>query len=1101
MRRLASIALCLLLLLSSNAWGQHYGGSERAALFALVQASLEELDRLAGFQHDALWIELRGLRRDAGAPPKRNDAWKLGLDALSGKIGDELGDLAAPSPLHARQDAIGIRTEAALGRPNCPEEQKLEPHCVLSPWLSTRSRSFHTIEKTHYFRGQSNTPQGVRMSASFVAERDATQVAIHFSAEAWAQAGGDILLGSQGRARERRVRAQGGGGGPAANSGRMHVRALLDGEPAQPSSVVFAAGPARNSRSFIFTATVDKGIHTVEMQWMTDNKTTAWMRNANLLVRTAREGLPTNGTLTTLQKNGQTSHAQNAWADIPDMHAWVYSTGSSIINASLSAVAWITGCGSLALRALSDGMVAQPADQVFARGDVKRARTATFGFTALPKGWHQIRFQWLASVGSAFMKRRSLALSNHFASDTHPTHSFVAAPSGPAIENSQPLPPLLIPDMQTQVFVPEKGNGEVAVLFDAEVSASFGAQVSAFLEVDGQIASEAAAQLADGGDSGQTRSYVFEAKHLAPGLHVLALRWNATGGTGFMGDRSMSVLSETGFIPDIAEAPRFGGGHIGVDQDEIGGIEPLIGRRRILTLLWDPHLCAGDLGSVGGGPCDEPHTSDIPPEKVRHALYGHGEDPGDIVPDIGDFALNNVRSYYLGMSGGRFAIRDAGVLGWFDALRPAGHYFGGGHATCDEPNDGFEHTDQELVAEAVHLADPQVDYSQYDVNGDGELSTNELGILVVVPRNTNSGSSQQPLRQSECAGTRMQRDGVLLPRAVIKWNSNLIESMGVHQFAVAAHELMHLLAGLDDIHLGGVIFASGEVLDDPANTGASFVTDLSHPDDDRWDLYTLRFTSGSLAGQSKTIQNFDAFTGEISLTSPLSDPPPPGTSFEVRENHATYPASFSLMASNSGTTTHLDPLNKLALGWVTPRIVEAGGTYDVEVVEDSDQVLILPRTNNEQGPEEFYVVENRFNNRPGHYDSLIGGAGIAVWHIVSGPPDNLVAPLGVPQAAFDAANASSTTPETMGQQGRRGIRLIKPWTGIWSDGGAVSDPDDDELWDWTDYPLQSAPCPNPVLPDAFFENTLSWADCNASGYRLEMLSPVLETMPVRVEVP
>jgi hypothetical protein len=361
--------------------------------------------------------------------------------------------------------------------------------------------------------------------------------------------------------------------------------------------------------------------------------------------------------------------------------------------------------------------------------------------------------------------------------------------------------------MQTQVFVPARGNGDLAVIFDAEVSASFGAEVTAFLEVDGQIVKEAAAQLADGGDAGQTRSFVFEAKHLTPGLHDVALRWNATGGTGSMGDRSMSVLSEVGYIPDIAEAPRFGGGHIGVEQDNIGGLEPLIGRRWILAILWDPDLCS--LVRVGDT-CDEPLSEDIPPLKVFRALYGHGEDPGDIVPDIGDFALNNVRSYYLGMSSNRFTIRDAGVLGWFDALKPADHYFGGGHPSCDEQNDGFGHPDQEFVAEAVHLADPQVDFSLYDVNRDGKLSTNELGIVVVVPRKTNNGSSQQPLRENECADTRMQRDGVVLPRSVIKWNTNLLVEKGEHQFAVAAHELMHLLAGLDDVHLGGgVVFETG----------------------------------------------------------------------------------------------------------------------------------------------------------------------------------------------------------------------------------------------------------------------------------------------------
>jgi hypothetical protein len=658
MTRSAWVVLCLVLLVPAAPWAQQQNESDLDGLFRLVSRSLTELDEQAGFRHDELWRALLELRS------ADTRTLKAGLDALSEQIGDELGDLAAPSPQQARQDSIGIRTEAALGRPNCPEDQKLEPHCIESSWLSTQSPAFHTIEKTHFFRGDSPTHQGVRMTASFVAERDDTEVAIYFSAEAWVLGGGDVRA-ADGPGVGGGIGNPGGGGsgGPFATP-RMHIRALLDAEPAQPSSVVFAAGPARNSRSFVFTATVARGIHTVEMQWKTDNKSTAFMRNASLLVRSGRGDLPLNGTLKTLRATNQVSQGQGAWADVPGMSAWVYSTGSSVVNATLSAESWIVGGGSLALRARAGNTASQPGDQILARGNVKRARTASFGFTDLPKGWHEIRFQWLATSGTAYLKKRSLVLSNHFDSDTHPTHPFVAAPSGAPDENSQPLPPLPIPHMQTQVFVPARGNGELAVIFDAEVSASFGAEVTAFLEVDGQIVKEAAAQLADGGDAGQTRSYVFEAKNLTPGLHDVALRWNATGGTGSMGDRSMSVLSEVGYIPDIAEAPRFGGGHIGVEQDNIGGLEPLIGRRWILAILWDPDLCS--LVRVGDT-CDEPLSEDIPPLKVFRALYGHGEDPGDIVPDIGDFALNNVRSYYLGMSSNRFTIRDAGVLGWWSS--------------------------------------------------------------------------------------------------------------------------------------------------------------------------------------------------------------------------------------------------------------------------------------------------------------------------------------------------------------------------------------------------------------------------------------------------
>ena len=113
-----------------------------------------------------------------------------------------------------------------------------------SPWLATRAPEFVNIRKT-VFLGKApgrdlEIVNGIQMTGSFVAAQPNTRVGVVFSAEAYVDQPGK----------------------------RMFVRALVDGVPAAPSNVVFASGTHQGARSFIFTTTVDAGIHTVEMQWL-----------------------------------------------------------------------------------------------------------------------------------------------------------------------------------------------------------------------------------------------------------------------------------------------------------------------------------------------------------------------------------------------------------------------------------------------------------------------------------------------------------------------------------------------------------------------------------------------------------------------------------------------------------------------------------------------------------------------------------------------------------------------------------------------------------------------------------------------------------------
>src|SRR5262249_30923504 len=142
------------------------------------------------------------------------------------------------------------------------------------------------------------------------------------------------------------------------------------------------------------------------------------------------------------------------------------------------------------------------------------------------------------------------------------------------------------------------------------------AEATVMLTVDGTNMLDTLATLSDGTVPGQIKSYVLEAKRLTPGAHTLAVAVAGTAGNTQCGDRTTAVMSETAYVPELAEAPRMPGGR--VLEHNIGGIEPLIGPHKVLTILFDTEDCTGspDLQCVD--------DSDVTPADVTQALYGPG---------------------------------------------------------------------------------------------------------------------------------------------------------------------------------------------------------------------------------------------------------------------------------------------------------------------------------------------------------------------------------------------------------------------------------------------------------------------------------------------
>lgn len=181
-------------------------------------------------------------------------------------------------------------------------------------------------------------------------------------------------------------------------------------------------------------------------------------------------------------------------------------------------------------------------------------------------------------------------------------------------------------------------------------------------------------------------------------------------------------------------------------------------------------------------------------------------------------------------------------------------------------------------------------------------------------------------------------------------------------------------------------------------------------------------------------------------------------------------ARYSIMDC-SYFTSHLDPFEKLKLGWVDWTAATSGGEHALASVESGGKVLVLhdPR----RGPGEYFLVENRW--RAGSYDAGVPGSGdgipqdgLAVWHIVEDP------------ALFAKAPAPTGGPDDWG---RRGLRMIRRNGGTpVDDANALVAREGDGLDDTT----------GPAR--------LVWLDGTRSGFSIKLLTPPGPTVRVRVGV-
>jgi M6 family metalloprotease-like protein len=608
-----------------------------------------------------------------------------------------------------------------------------------SDWMFTRGQTW-----THIRSGaRPETPVYRSMSGHFLAPMDQTPVAVFFSAEAYVE--------------------------PVDK--RLFVRALIDGVPADPADVVFATGTSPvnpESRAFVFTGRVDQGLHTMELQWLVDHGGTGYVRDAAFLVRVG-DSQNSDGSVQVFSppSGPPDSTTTAAWMDVPELSGAIQTKAGESLAISVSAESYVTGAGAMFLRALVDGQPARPSDVLFAKGTKPQCRLMTFGLDAPTAGLHNVRIQWLAQDGGAFVGDRSLVLAATSRTSSSIDQVFVAPDSGPAVSTSSAsFSPM--PGLSTTGKLPQ--NGEVAVLFSAVTSGPAEESLHVRMTIDGIPVPDSEVQLMESDLHAGTHSFVFSAKHLypegPPATSTLRIEWRvANGKKVFLDDRTMTVLVKPPTVPDLAEQRPFGLGAVGLENF---GVESQIGTRRLLVICWDPH---------------RPGIAPVNLATIQQAVFG---------------PTNSVRDYFDVVSGGKYTLNSAlggnSVIGWYDADGPPTDYFGNSPG-CSGDGGNLEARRREMLQRAAE----DIDFSAFDDNGDGVLDPNlECGILLVIPSDGPSTDKVRQMSDSDCGWFSVS--GVIIP-LIAEW---LTDASG-DEFRSAAHEIAHLMLGLDDVYVGNAI--------------------------------------------------------------------------------------------------------------------------------------------------------------------------------------------------------------------------------------------------------------------------------------------------------
>ncbi len=335
------------------------------------------------------------------------------------------------------------------------------------------------------------------------------------------------------------------------NGGRMFVRAVVDGQTANPSDVLFAVNDvAVGAHSFTFSQIgVSAGSHTVRIEWSIDGGFTGSVKFRNLSVVASPPTVNSGALAVKTPPSGPPiTTTSTVWSPISSLSMSVTTPNNSDLAITLSAEAWASSGGWIDVRVLVDGQEADPSTvyTIFSDGGLTGTHAFTWAYNNVAAGSHIVNVQWRAGTGTTgSMGDRTLSIS---ASPSDPANGGMAiTTAGNATSvstSSQNWAP--IPDMSTSIFT--SNNGVLAITFSAQAWNSIGTSAGksrTFVRalVDGQVVDPPEVYFAEG-DLVETRSFTFGASNLSAGLHTVEMQWMMldAGATAVLWNRTLAVV-------------------------------------------------------------------------------------------------------------------------------------------------------------------------------------------------------------------------------------------------------------------------------------------------------------------------------------------------------------------------------------------------------------------------------------------------------------------------------------------------------------------------------------------------------------------------------
>jgi M6 family metalloprotease-like protein len=519
------------------------------------------------------------------------------------------------------------------------------------------------------------------------------------------------------------------------------LRAVVDGQPQEPD-VVFKAGGENwdGIRSFNFVKkNVPGGTRTIGVQWYTNPDTVAQLRDRSLVVNSASPSWGTGRLAVAVPVSGpDVVKTTSTWEDVPGLSTTLRTTLPGNFRITFSAEA-DADSGRFFARALIDN---QPtADVLFdAAGNDSHSGTRSYTFfkSNVAAGTHTVKIQWLSESGHIRVGDRTLAVM------TSPVSTTGGGLAGSQYEG----PPTAItstswvnlPNAQ-QSFTTNEPSTNVQVSFGAETATSNGRLFLRAL-VDGEPLSPGDITYVAAGENWRAQSYSFIKKNVLPGTHTVQLQVAVdSGATGYIADRFVSILFKrragadfgqpyAGMFPKRGEAPPILA--IGFDPVRPGEQQP--------TMIQLVNILRGD----DGGP--------------------------------------SMRGWYEENSRSRFVPDTFTFLGWY--LAPPERQ---GNWYWDTGNFGL------MWQDAIVAADPHFNYVQYDTNGDGVISADELTVIIVRPQNSPYGTVR---------GVDAPVDGATLWFDVVDMYISAQAANRVWNVGTLSHEVAHAILGAVDMYSG-----------------------------------------------------------------------------------------------------------------------------------------------------------------------------------------------------------------------------------------------------------------------------------------------------------